>query len=96
MKFRLAKQAQADLDSIWDYSFITWDEKRADLYIDALFARFEWLTKSRLLWRERNDIRPGLFSYPEHSHLIIFREVQGNIEIVRVLHGRMDIKRHLS
>ncbi len=95
MKFRLAKQAQADLNEIWDHSFATWGEKRADLYVDAIFARFEWLTKNRLLWRQREDIRAGLFSYPEHSHLIVFREVNGDIEIVRVLHARMDSKRHL-
>jgi toxin ParE1/3/4 len=46
------------------------------------------------LGRACDDIRPGYRRYAEGSHIIFYREVRSDIEIVRVLHGRMDPDRH--
>ena len=70
----------------------------ADRYIDALLSRFEWLCENPLLWKPRPEITEGLYSYPQQSHVIYFRaqgDPPGLIEIVRVLHGRMEPARHL-
>jgi toxin ParE1/3/4 len=41
--------------------------------------------------RLRGDLGPGLRSVAVGSYLIIYRPIEGGIEIVRVLHGRRDI-----
>jgi toxin ParE1/3/4 len=46
------------------------------------------------LGRACDDIRQGCRRYAEGSHTIFYREVGGDIEIVRILHGRMDPDRH--
>ena len=47
------------------------------------------------LGRACDDIRTGYRRYAEGSHTIFYREAGGGIEIVRILHGRMDPDRHL-
>ena len=42
-----------------------------------------------------DDIRPGYRRYLAGSHLIFFRVVSDDIEVVRVLHQRMDHEQHM-
>jgi toxin ParE1/3/4 len=93
--YRLSRPARGDLGEIWRYSAATWGTERADTYIDAMISRFVWLAVNRPLWRERSDVRPGLYSYPQGRHVILFRERSGAMDIVRILHDRMDIRRHV-
>jgi len=91
--YRLSSRAEADLADIWVYSAGQWNLEQADRYADALVSRFDWLCANPSLWKPRPDIAEGLYSYPQQSHVIYFR-VHGDapevIEIVRVLHGRME------
>jgi len=96
--YRLSGRAEADLTEIWFYSAEQWSLEQADQYIDALVSRFEWLCANPSLWKARPDIADGLYSYQQQSHLIYFRINQVApqvIEIVRVLHGRMDPSKHV-
>ncbi len=95
MKFWLTEPAKDDLLSIWDYTADRWNEERADLYIDALDARFAWLTKNVGLWKSRPELGQGLYSYLEKSHVIVFWKWRDGIEILRVLHAKMDVERHI-
>jgi toxin ParE1/3/4 len=95
VNYWLTESAKDDLLSIWDYTADRWNEEWVDLYIDALVARFDWLTKNVGLWKPRPEIGEGLYSYLEQSHVIVFWEQRDGIEILRVLHGRMGVQRHL-
>ena len=98
MIYRLSVPAEADLAEIWVYSAEQWNLEQENRYIDALLSRFDWLCDNPQLWKPRPDITEGLYSYPQQSHVIYFR-AQGDppvlIEIVRVLHGRMEPARHV-
>lgn len=95
MKVVVSPAAEADLAGIFAHSLENWGSDQAAKYIDLLVARFKWLTTNRSLWRSRDDLRPGLYGQYEGRHLIVFREVKGRLQIVRVLHGRMDPARHV-
>jgi toxin ParE1/3/4 len=46
-----------------------------------------------------SDLAEGLYSYPQQSHVVYFRvliDASSVIEIVRVLHGRMEPARHVG
>ena len=48
------------------------------------------------LGRICNDIREGYYKYGVGKYLIFYRHKgEDQIEIVRILHGRMDIEQHL-
>lgn len=98
MTYRLSARAEADLAEIWVYSAEQWSVDQADRYIEALVARFRWLCDNPSLWKLRQDITEGLYSYPQQSHVIYFRtdeDAPEVIEIVRVLHGRMEPAKHV-
>lgn len=95
MIYRISRPARGDLRAIWRYSATTWGPEQADAYVDAMVSRFAWLATNRTLWRGRNDLEAGLYSYPQDRHVIIFRERNDGLDIVRVLHGRMDVEKHV-
>jgi toxin ParE1/3/4 len=89
---RLAPQARADLDQIWDYIFKeTGGEAAADSTIDMIVERFLLLAKWPRIGRRRDDLRRGLRSYPAGNYLIFYRLYRAEIVILRILHGRRDI-----
>ena len=95
MIYRISRPARDDLGDIWRYSAATWGTERADACIDAMISRFAWLAANKPLWRERSDVQRGLYGYPQGRHIILFRERSGGMDIVRILHDRMDIRRHV-
>lgn len=94
MRVRVSSPARSDLAAIWAYSSATWGDAQADAYVDRLRTRFQWLAGNERLWRPRPELAAGIFGWTERSHLILFRRFDRGIEIVRVLHARMDIDRH--
>ena len=94
MNYWLTDPAKNDLILIWKYTYDKRSEKQADRYIETLNARFAWLTANKGLWKQRSEIKQGLFSYPEQNHVILFWERHNDIEILRVLHARMDLEQH--
>lgn len=96
MKWRISGPARRDLDGVWAYTESTWDIAQADRYVDSLTTRMEWLSKNEALWHDRGDIRNGLFSYPEGRHIVFFEATADSLSVIRVLHQRMDVKRHVE
>lgn len=96
MRTRLSPAAEADLRDIWAFGALHWGADQADAYLDRLAARLLWLGGNSGLWRPRPELAPGLFCYPQESHLVFFRRSGRDLlEIVRILHRRMDVERHL-
>ncbi len=89
--YSIRQQAQADLESIWLYSYQEWGTEQADLYIRSLLARFTWLSKNPQLGKQRTEIKPGYYCFPEGMHLIFYKITQDGIDIIGVPHQNMDI-----
>ena len=96
MIWRLSAPARADLDSIWRYTSEQWNQAQADRCIDGLTLRMVLLSRNKALWIDRSDIGDGLFSVSESRHVIFFQSTGETILIVRVLHDRMDVARHID
>lgn len=95
MRLALTPRAAQDLDDIFDYSARTWGTERAILYIRALQAAMERLLLFPELGRSLHEVRPGVRLLPAESHLIIYRVCAETIGVVRILHQRMDVGRHV-
>ena len=82
--------AENDLDEIWWY--IAQDSLgNADKFIDEVEATCRKLARFTSMGRNRDELHLGLQSFPVGKYLIFYMPIQGGIEIVRVLHGMMDI-----
>ena len=45
--------------------------------------------------RPCDDIRPGYLKFAVGTHMLFYRRVQNDIDLVRILHQRMDFDQHL-
>ena len=94
-EFALRPKARADLEAIWDYTVGTWGREQAKTYLRALNHTFKSVAKKPELGRIYDEVYEGLRVYPSGKHLIFYFSTENGIDIVRVLHERMDITSHL-
>ena len=93
MAHRLAPQARAELDEIWDYiARESGNPAVADRVIDSITNRFHLLGQFPYLGRARHDLRPGLRSHPAGEYVIIYTVDGAEAVVLHVLHGRRDIE----
>lgn len=82
--------AIADLIDIWTY--IAEDNpERADPFIDQLHLKGKALAETPMIGRERNELIPGIRSFPVGRYLIFYRIVEKMLQVVRILSGYRDI-----
>ena len=87
--------AQADLEEIWDYTVRHWGVAQAERYTRDIQAACEAVSAGILVGRSAEDIRAGYRKIVVGSHVAYFRERSGTLEIIRILHRRMDVARHI-
>ena len=96
-RFRLSVAADADLRKIAEHTLQNWGQPQRDAYIRELFEAFGRLAKTPQIATSADNIREGYRKFPQGSHVIFFRSSDSNnIEIIRVLHKRMDADAQLS
>ncbi len=94
--FALTPAAQADVDDIWDYTAEVWNTDQANRYVLAIRDACAALAAGKSRGRPIDDIRPGYLKHAVGSHFLFFRVTDdGVIEIIRILHQRMDVAAHL-
>ena len=57
---------------------------------------FNDLAISTISGISRDDVVKGLYCYSIQKHLIFYRDTRDELVILRVLHQRMDVSRHLK
>lgn len=92
---RLSPAAERDLESIWTYTVRQWSVEQADRYIDFLTSAFAELADSPMIALACDHIRPGYRRWGVERHMIYFRVTDYGIAVIRILHHRMDVPRHL-
>jgi toxin ParE1/3/4 len=83
-------KALNDLTQIWDY-IADESEERADAFIATIDGKFQTLSQYPAMGRRREDLAPGLRSFPVGRYLIFYVALTNGVDIVRVLHGSRDI-----
>jgi toxin ParE1/3/4 len=90
-QLRISPRATADLLEIWSY--IADDSvANADAFVDKLYETIQTLGRQPGLGRRREELAPGIQSFPHDRYILFYRAVPGAIEIVRVLHSARDIE----
>lgn len=95
--YRKTRRVDEDLKEIYRYTRHTWGRAQAERYIRGLEQRFRALADHPLSGREREDLQPpGLRSFVHGSHVVFYQPQSYGVLIVRVLHGRQDVRAHLG
>ena len=89
----LSNKAVDDLTSIWNYTFDAWSENQADKYYDLLLQACNELGASKVSGKHYPEIDSEIFGFRIMQHIVFYRPIKkGKIEIVRILHSKMDLK----
>jgi toxin ParE1/3/4 len=91
----LSPLAQSDLGDIWDYTADRWGLGQAEKYTRDIWQRIEAVAERPAIGQECSDIRAGYHKISCGSHVLFYRFTAGGIDIVRILHERMDFQRHI-
>ncbi len=93
--YSLSSKAAADLDSIYEYTILQFGLEQARGYLFGLHERFQALAAQPTQGRKVDELAPGLRRVEYQSHIVFYISTDNGIRIVRVLHQRMDVTRHL-
>jgi toxin ParE1/3/4 len=92
----LSPRARSDLDDIWNYTEHRWGIDQAELYIRQLREQIEAVAAQPAIGRACFEIRAGYYKYRARSLFLFYRLTSQGIDIIRILHERMDFEQHLQ
>ena len=96
-KYKFTNKAIQDLSDIWSYTAENWSEKQADKYYRRIIESCTTLAKNPQQGKTYFEVYPELFGQRTSKHLIFYRLIDPTtIEIIRILHERMDLKNQLE
>ena len=96
LKIVLFEEAIHDLEEIWFYTFTTWSQEQADRYHLLIINEIEFLATKPESGKMIDHIRKGYRSSKVKSHFIFYRFTSTELEVVRILHEKMDIPNRLN
>lgn len=94
-KVILSPKASQDLSAIWDYTFSQWGIEQAEKYVRELWAMMEYAANNPIKSVDIGDVRREYRKSRSGSHVIFFKVTGNGIDVVRILHQKMDFERHL-
>ena len=96
-KVILRQKAIDDLNDIWDYTLGQWSEYQADKYYSILKLACREIGENPEIGREYTAIRKNLLGLKSGKHIIFYHLIsEDEIEVIRILHERMDLKNRLT
>ncbi len=95
MKIVFSPKAKADLSDIWDYTFAEWGISQAEKYVRELWEVMRTQALNASASVDISDVRRGYRKIRAGSHVIFFKLTGDGIDVIRILHQRMDFDRHL-
>lgn len=92
---KFSPAAYADIDKIWDYTAQQWSVDQAENYTDQLQDACIAIAEGSKIGRP-TGIRTKTFKIRSGAHMIYYRITPERIDIIRILHGKQDVERHLQ
>ena len=95
--YLLTNKTVEDLSAIWEYTFKRWSETQADKYYYMLLDCCRDLAESKVLGKHYPEINADILGAKSGQQIIFYRKPRNtNIEIIRILHKRMDLRNRLQ
>ena len=96
LKLYLSNKAVEDLNDIWDYTVKTWSENQAEIYYSLLMDSCQELANKPSQGKSYDVVEKNVLGFKTGEHIIFYQIVSlKEIEVVRILHGMMDMKNHI-
>ncbi|MFV8356737.1 type II toxin-antitoxin system RelE/ParE family toxin [Flavobacterium sp. XS1P32] len=96
-EYIISEKALEDISNIWFYTAENWSVEQADRYYNLIIDEIEYIVENFDMALDFGKIRKSYKYSKVKSHSIFFKKDKTNeIEVVRVLHERMDIENQLA
>lgn len=93
----LTIKAVEDLSNIWKYTYEVWSESQADKYYELLVGTFQEIVRNPGLGKNYDEIDSTILGLRVGNHIVFYQMVQSDdIEIIRILHQRMDLQNRID
>ena len=92
--WQISPRAETDLEEIWLYTFEHWSVEQADRYQNQIIAVIGELAAGGKTGRPVH-VREGYYKYPVGSHFVFYRLSDASLDVIRILHQRMDVAAQL-
>jgi toxin ParE1/3/4 len=94
-RYVLSPRAKSDLEEIWSYTESHWGFDQAERHIRELARHLDSIAAHPTSGRPCPEVRAGYYKYRAESHFLFYRMTSDGVDVVRILHERMDFGRHL-
>jgi toxin ParE1/3/4 len=93
----LTNKAVADLTEIWNYTYEVWSESLADKYYNELLNACKIVGENQDFGKNYEEISAAIFGYKSGEHILFdIKKNENEIEIIRFLHIRMNLKKRIQ
>jgi toxin ParE1/3/4 len=96
LSFAISKKAVSDLEEIWLYTVEKWSVEQADRYYNLIVDEINYICKNINSGKPMEHVRKGYRASKVKSHIIFYRILNNTVEVIRILHERMDIENRLT
>ena len=96
LPFVISKKAVSDLEEIWLYTVDKWSITQADRYYSLIFDEIHYICRNPSAGKPMDHVRKGYRATKVKSHLVFYRVLEDRVEVIRVLHERMDIPNRIG
>ncbi len=91
--YSISEKAINDINTIWIYTAENWSVEQANRYYNLIFDEIEFIAINFETIKDFGHVRKGYRYSKVKSHLIFCKKTKNNeIEVIRVLHEKMDVK----
>ena len=87
----IRKKAEEDLLNIWKYIACD-DSQQADHFLDLIYQKLENLSHTPMMGRARPELHSSMRSFPIGRYIVFYAITNTGIDVVRMLHGSLDIE----
>jgi toxin ParE1/3/4 len=95
--FIISEKALEDLNNIWIYTAENWSVEQANRYYNLIMDEIEFVADNLETTKDFGDIRKDYRYSKVKSHLIFCKRVgDTEMEVVRILHERMELKNRIN
>lgn len=92
--YKLSLLAVEDFSGIFEYTLLNFGARQADAYTDDLESTLKLLANSPLMGHECPEISKGIRRHDHQKHAIFYRQREGDIFVLRILHQQMEPLKH--
>ena len=96
-EYLISEKALEDLNIIWIYTAENWSVEQANRYYNLIVDEIEYVSENFKETKDFGNVRENYKFSKVKSHLVFYKKIENSeMEVVRILHERMDIKNRIN